>query len=355
MIQQLLIGSLILFSVVMLVSEEIKPIREWRGVHPDLALKDLSPENALITDSEQLKKIWQAWRPDDAIPVVDFQSDGILVATAHGPNQVLVNGLRIEEGDLQFTTGSSRMAGPGFGYLMLQIPRTGFNSVNGAPVPPAAKGKQVTAESIEVAVVGRVQSGVVAIGGETTGTTITANNITWELDLQGDEQLLEAVNNLGNSLARVTGKLTKKQGVEIRQRWIISVDRIVPLKESGPAGDGALRPRFIKIEILTTGGFAGVNEKLTINADGTVENLKQRRRITENWDLPLEKLNRLHELVASTDWSTIPAESREPNVADAFEYEFTIETADATHQFSMDGPSIEKHPIVKEVFSATKR
>ena len=65
MIHQLLIGSLILFSAALLVSDELKPIREWKGVHPDLALKDLCPENRPIADADQLKKIWQAWRPDD--------------------------------------------------------------------------------------------------------------------------------------------------------------------------------------------------------------------------------------------------------------------------------------------------
>ena len=69
-----------------------------------------------------------------------------------------------------------------------------------------------------------------AIGGESTGTTITASNITWELDLQGDEQLLESVNRLGQSLARVKGKLTKKPGVEVRERWIVLVDSIAPLR-----------------------------------------------------------------------------------------------------------------------------
>ena len=47
--------------------------------------------------------------------------------------------------------------------------------------------------------------------------------------------------------------------------------------------------------------------------------------MTETWDMPLEKLNDLHELVVNTDWSSIPAESREPNFADAFQFDITID------------------------------
>ena len=80
----------------------------------------------------------------------------ILVATAHGPNQVLINGLRIDDGDLKFTTGSSRMAGPGFGYPMVQIPRAGIKTVNGVPISTSQNSKHEPAESIEVTVLGRV-------------------------------------------------------------------------------------------------------------------------------------------------------------------------------------------------------
>ena len=305
MIHQFLVVSLFLFSAVMLLSDELKPIRQWKGLHPDLALKDLCPENSLITDSEQLKKIWQLWRPDEDVPKIDFQSDGILVATVRGPNQMLINGLKVENGDLQFTTGSTRMAGPGFGYLLIQIPRTGIKSVIGIPVEPATTGNQTTKDSIEVVVVGKIQTGVMAIGGESTGTTITANNITWELDLQNDEQLLEAVNTIGQTFAQVKGRLTKKAGVEIRERWIVLVDSIVVVAGAAP-DNGSW-----SIEIVTSGGFAGVSETKTIRSTGSVENEKKRQRISESWNLPPEKLHQLNRLIAETDWSSIPADTRE--------------------------------------------
>lgn len=76
---------------------------------------------------------------------------------------------------------------------------------------------------IRVEVRGRLQHGVVAIGGETTGTTITARGITWELDLKGKADLAKIAEKLDGRAVVVAGALDVKKGVEIRQRWIVTV------------------------------------------------------------------------------------------------------------------------------------
>ena len=78
-------------------------------------------------------------------------------------------------------------------------------------------------ESIEVTVTGTLQTGVVAIGAETTGTTIKAKDITWELDLGKDEALKAAAEKLSGQPATVTGTLTRRAGVEVKERWIVTV------------------------------------------------------------------------------------------------------------------------------------
>ena len=40
-------------------------------------------------------------------------------------------------------------------------------------------------DSIDVVVRGTLRTGIMAIGGESTGTTVTARGATWELDLRG--------------------------------------------------------------------------------------------------------------------------------------------------------------------------
>ena len=349
MIHQLPFYSIFLVAAAFIMSDEIHPIGQWKGVNPDLQLKDLCPADQLITNPTQLKKVWQAWRPRDAPPRIDFAKDVILVATARGPNQVLINGLRIENGDLKFTTGSTRMAGPGFGYTMLQIPREGIKSVNGLPVGPT---KTALTESIQVTVVGRLASGVMAIGGETTGTTITANNITWELDLQDDEQLVEAVDRLGKSRARVTGTLIKKRGVEIRERMIVLVDTITAMS------DESKQKVDWSIEITKSGGLAGVNEQLSIDSSGAVKNTKKQQRVTESWNLPAEKLDQLHQHLTTADWASVPPTTSAKNAADAFQYNVTlVMNADEpeTYIFSIDEISLKKFPQIKQLFELIRR
>ena len=55
-------------------------------------------------------------------------------------------------------------------------------------------------ESITVTVVGTLRIGLVAIGGETTGTTITAKGITWELDFGKNAELKAAAEKLDGKL-----------------------------------------------------------------------------------------------------------------------------------------------------------
>jgi hypothetical protein len=80
-----------------------------------------------------------------------------------------------------------------------------------------------TEESISVTVIGTLRTGIVAIGGETTGTTITAKGIKWELDLGKNAELRAAAEKLNGKLITVTGILELRPGVEIKERWIVTV------------------------------------------------------------------------------------------------------------------------------------
>ena len=82
-------------------------------------------------------------------------------------------------------------------------------------------------ESITVTFVGTIRTGIVAIGGETTGTTITAKGITWELDLGTNAELRAAAEKLNGKQATVTGTLERRAGVERKERWIITVSSLM--------------------------------------------------------------------------------------------------------------------------------
>jgi hypothetical protein len=79
-------------------------------------------------------------------------------------------------------------------------------------------------EWIDVTVQGTLKARVFAIGAETTGVTITANGVTWELALHG--QQLGTAGDLDGRKALVTGRLTRRDGVEIRNRFVVDVRSI---------------------------------------------------------------------------------------------------------------------------------
>ena len=81
-------------------------------------------------------------------------------------------------------------------------------------------------ESIAVNVVGTLHTGVVAIGGETTGTTISANGLTWELDFGENAELRAAAEKLDGKSVKFRGTLKRQAGVEIKERWIVTVSEL---------------------------------------------------------------------------------------------------------------------------------
>jgi hypothetical protein len=84
---------------------------------------------------------------------------------------------------------------------------------------------------IKVEIKGTLETGLMAIGGETTGTVIHVKNVTWELDLGGSKELQESATKLNKKTVLLTGTYQKIKGVEIRERHIIKVATL------NPAGD----------------------------------------------------------------------------------------------------------------------
>ncbi len=96
-------------------------------------------------------------------------------------------------------------------------------------------------DSITVKVLGTLHTGIIAIGGETTGTTITSKGITWELDFGKNSELRGAAKYLDGQKAVVEGSLERRGGIEVKQRWIVNVTR---LERIGDSRSELPRPRF---------------------------------------------------------------------------------------------------------------
>ena len=115
-------------------------------------------------------------------------------------------------------------------FVVLTLSAFTFSSEPAVESDPAPR--------IQVDVVGTLQTGVVAIGGETTGVVITCKNITWELEVP--ERLREAAEGMNGQVVQVKGELEKRQGVEIPARWIVTVTSMeLAAAEAEEAGDEA--------------------------------------------------------------------------------------------------------------------
>lgn len=79
--------------------------------------------------------------------------------------------------------------------------------------------------SVSVQCHGLLRHGVVAIGGESTGTTISFHRITWELQFQ-DDSAREFAAQHHKKPVLVTGALRKVDGTENMIRWIVDVQKI---------------------------------------------------------------------------------------------------------------------------------
>lgn len=81
-------------------------------------------------------------------------------------------------------------------------------------------------DKIEVQLKGRLRHGIFAIGGETTGTEISASGVRWELDLRGKKSLQKKAARLDGGQAWVKGVLTQRKGVEVPDRRILLVEEL---------------------------------------------------------------------------------------------------------------------------------
>jgi hypothetical protein len=194
----------------------------WAGKHADAELRKAAPKQEFIADTESFQKLWSAWRAGEDVPEVDFEKELVLVGTAPGPNRVIIIPRLDNEGHLRFVNAGTKIAGTGFGYLLLKVPREGIVSVNGVSIETGA----AVAEYIKVEVKGMLRAGVFAIGGETTGTVINAKGQSWELDVGNNLDLQAAVRKLNNRSVIVKGTLDVRPGVEVRQRWIVTVESL---------------------------------------------------------------------------------------------------------------------------------
>ncbi|MEL7499946.1 MAG: hypothetical protein AAFN77_20250 [Planctomycetota bacterium] len=368
---------------VSLAADEVIPIKKYSGVNRQPGLEKLAPVSGVVVGEAELKKLWDTWGIAEKLPKVDFQKQIVLVAITSGPNRPINGPLRLDNREIKYSVLSTRMGGPGFGYLLMLIDREGIDTVNGKPVPVPVDANAVE-DSIVVEVVGTVTTGIMAIGAETTGSIIRSGEVEWELDFQTAQQLAFA-KKLGSQKARVRGQLLQISGVEIKTRSIILVSSIVDAKQPNEDFQPPTPPRMAEVspeqqpvqpgELPNTEpakreldpsqfkAYSSIvvnvssDQRPELRATQTVDALGnvtlEAGGATQKWSVDTVRLKLLHSLVEGTNWKDFPKLNRssQTNVVD---YSILITTPSGTTRIFVDSGAISKQPLIGKIFDLMK-
>lgn len=222
-----LIGSLLpaLFCSLLTADEPIRELKikpneaayKNRGRVPNPVVVQSEQDAADIFDQEELAKL---------LKQVDFDKQFVLVYAWRGSGQDRleydVAESYPEQVMFRYMPGRTRDLRPHSRVYVLRS-NVRWRTPDGQPGQLKPK---PPAERFRVDILGRINSQVMAIGGETTGVTLTAKGITVELDFNAQPELRNKASQLDGKLVVVKGNLTLKRGVEIRSRWIVQVQSL---------------------------------------------------------------------------------------------------------------------------------
>ena len=102
-------------------------------------------------------------------------------------------------------------------------------TLGASPAPPPG------GDYIKVEIRGTLRTGIMAIGGETTGTVVTARGATWDLDLARLPEGRQRAESLHGRPVLVKGTLEIRPGVEKRERAIVTVTSLEAAPAAAPA------------------------------------------------------------------------------------------------------------------------
>jgi hypothetical protein len=186
----------------------------------------------------------------------------------------------------------------GFDYFLMLRPMS--NSIHPilllvSIVLLAGVGRSAAADpsgSIEVEITGLVCSGLVrTIVGETTGVTISARGVTWELDFGQDAEARERVSKLGGKTVWVRGSLEPRDGVDAEKRWVVTVSELRPAEQEKGKPDLAVKSRRADSRIELSGAGSGGEVVATVESKSGIGSATL-SRVGESW--PKELVVRLH-------------------------------------------------------------
>ncbi len=139
-----LIAAVIAFcfagTVLFTCAADLEIKEQWSGIIREDALKAQLP--VAVRTKEKWEKLWKLLKRTEALPAVDFEKELIVVSSVSGPNRGRVGKLTLDDkGNVDVVAMSTRMGGPGFGYVLLRMARDGIKSVDGKALDADGKVK----------------------------------------------------------------------------------------------------------------------------------------------------------------------------------------------------------------------
>jgi hypothetical protein len=117
--------------------QSLAPSHQWEGEFSDEKLKQEVPKGGVITDADGFAKLWKAWRPNEAVPAVDFKKQFAFVATCSTKGERPVPWATLQGGALSVSWDAARRGRGGWGYAILTFDRNGVKAVNRVELVPA--------------------------------------------------------------------------------------------------------------------------------------------------------------------------------------------------------------------------
>jgi hypothetical protein len=110
--------------------------RAWQGEVCQETAK-LAPASGHVAGAESWSALWQAFRPGEPVPAIDFERELVLVVVGPDPNHIRVHEPHVSDGDLQFKVVSTAI---GYkdpktcGYQFAAVKRDGVRTIHGKRV-----------------------------------------------------------------------------------------------------------------------------------------------------------------------------------------------------------------------------
>jgi hypothetical protein len=115
--------------------KKVGPVNCWWGMVAEKKLADMAPARGYLTSRAAWKNLWEAWRPGEKLPEVDFTKQLVLVDL--GGMYPVGHALYVTaDGDLKIQLLRRVPDRPGQGYGIAVIERGAVKTIKGKAIAP---------------------------------------------------------------------------------------------------------------------------------------------------------------------------------------------------------------------------